>query len=311
MIRARCLRAGDTIGVAAPSSPVEADKLKTGVALIEARGYRVVVGEHVLATMAGNSYLAGTDVQRAADLNELFARPDIAAIFCARGGYGAARLWELLDWQTIDANPKIFVGYSDITSLHLALARTANLVTFHGKMVTTLADLDETSLRVFWRILEDPTPFGTLPADPAAMQTLVPGTVEGDLTGGCLTLLANACGSPYPPDFRGKIVLIEDVGEAVYRADRYLFQLRNAGILREAAGFVVGTLTRWQKEEAEPPKNTPEALWQDLLVPLGKPTLVGFPFGHEPNPLTLPLGVRARLDANERALTLLESATQA
>jgi muramoyltetrapeptide carboxypeptidase len=137
----------------------------------------------------------------------------------------------------------------------------------------------------------------------------VGGRAEGALAGGCLCLLAHACGSNFAPDFRGRIVLIEDVGEAVYRADRYLIQLRNAGLLQQAAGFVVGALTGWQKQEADPPRSTPDALWRDLLAPLGKPTITGFPFGHEANPLTLPLGVRVRLDADAKTLTLLESAT--
>ncbi|MCW3055291.1 MAG: hypothetical protein JWN14_4461, partial [Chthonomonadales bacterium] len=112
------------------------------------------------------------------------------------------------------------------------------------------------------------------------------------------------------PDFRDKIVLLEEVGEAVYRADRDLMQLKNAGLLDQAAGFVIGTITRWQKEESDPPVNTPHALWEDYFRDLGKPVITGFPFGHEKDPLTLPLGVRARLDADARTLTLLDSATE-
>lgn len=309
MRKPRTLKSGDTIGIVAPSSPIKEEGLRAGIAVLEARGYRVVVGEHILAKHVQNTYLAGTDVQRAADLNAMFARQDVDAIFCAGGGYGSMRLMDLLDWDTIRANPKPFVGYSDITSLHLALERKASLVTFHGKMVATLADMDETASHVFWRLLESPEPFGTLPADPDTLTTLVPGQAEGALAGGCLCLLAHACGSDFAPDFTDKIVLIEDVGEAIYRADRDLIQLRNAGLLDKAAGFVVGTITGWKRQEADPPLNSPDALWQDLLAPLGKPTIIGFPFGHEPNPLTLPLGVSARLDADARTLTLLEPAT--
>ena len=181
-------------------------------------------------------------------------------------------------------------------------------MTFHSPNATSLRNLDALSSDVFWRSLEQTEALGTLPANSDTLQTIVGGTAEGELAGGCICLLAHACGSRYPPDFAGKIVLLEDVGEAVYRVDRDLTQLRNAGAFDNAAGFVIGTITRWQQSEAEPPVNTPSALWQDFFARMGKPAIAGFPFGHEPNPLTLPLGVRAHLDATNRALTLLEAA---
>lgn len=309
MRRPRALKRGDTIGIVAPSSVVKQEELQHGIDVIEARGYRVVIGEHVLAKARHCDYLAGSDAERAADLNTMFARPDIDAIFCARGGTGAARLLPLLDREVIAANPKIFLGYSDITSLHLAVGQHFQQVTFHAKMACGLHEMSATADEVFWRLLEHAEPIGTLPADPETLKILVTGTVEGELAGGCLCILSHACGTPDAPDFRGKIVLIEDVGEPVYRADRCLTQLMNAGLLQQAVGFVVGSLTRWRTEETADSCNTPDALWQELLAPLGKPTITGFPFGHEPDPLSLPLGVRARLDADARTLTLLDAAT--
>ena len=132
----------------------------------------------------------------------------------------------------------------------------------------------------------------------------------GELTGGCLCLLAHACGSRYSPDFEDKIVLIEDVGEAVYRADRALWQLKNAGLLDNAAGFVVGTVTGWRKHEADPPQNDVETMFMEILGPLGKPTVIGYPFGHEPDPLLLPLGINVRIDATECRLTALDGAVE-
>jgi muramoyltetrapeptide carboxypeptidase len=309
MQRPRALRRGDAIGIVAPSGPIPSEELEKGVALLEARGYRVVVGENVLARHPLFDYLAGTDAQRASDLNAMLTRPDIQAVFCARGGYGAMRLFDRIAWEQIDPDPKIFLGYSDITSLHTALARRFHWVTFHGPMVGALSRLSAERAEVHWKLLESPEPFGLLPADPAAMTTVVGGSVEGELAGGCLCLLARACGSGFAPDFRGKIVLLEDVGEPVYRADRDLMQLKNAGLLDQAAGFVIGNITGWQKQEADPPNNTPQALWQEFFGETGKPVVTGFPFGHEADPLTLPLGVRARLDAGARTLTLLEPAT--
>ncbi len=307
MIKPRSLKPGDTIGVVAPSSPVPEADLARGVALLEARGYRVKLGEHVLANAPHCDYLAGTDAQRATDLNTMFADPDVDAVFCARGGYGSMRLFELLDWDTIVANPKVFTGYSDITSLHAALARFG-WVTFHATMVSSLWKLDPARLEGFWRQVESAEPGGLLPADPAAMQTIVPGEAEGELAGGNLCLLAQSCGSRFAPDFSGKIVLLEDVNDAVYHADRDLTQLLNAGHLRGAAGFVIGSLTGWEKHEADPPINTPVKLWGEFFSRLGKPAVSGFPFGHESNALAIPLGVRACLDAVGRSLTLLEGA---
>jgi muramoyltetrapeptide carboxypeptidase len=308
--RPPALQRGATIGVVAPSGPIPREDLEQGVALLEARGYRVVVGEHVLAGHPSCDYLSATDAQRAADLNTMLRRDDIQAILCARGGYGAMRLLDRIDWEAAAQRPKIFVGYSDITSLHTVLNQRCGWVTFHGPMIFALTKLKPEASDLFWKLLETPEALGTLPAAPEKLTTLVGGAVEGELAGGCLCLLARACGSPDSPDFRNKIVLIEDVGEAVYRADRDLMQLKNAGLLQQAAGFVIGTITRWRQEEADPPTNTPQALWEDYFGALGKPVLTDFPFGHEPDPLTLPLGVRARLDADARTLTLLEPATQ-
>jgi muramoyltetrapeptide carboxypeptidase len=304
------LRPGDTIGIPAPSSPVPKEELEKGIAVIQARGYKVVLGKHVYEKAPTNDFLAGTDADRAADLNDLLTREDIHAVFCARGGYGAMRLWDRLNWKEIARHPKIVCGYSDITSLHLGLEHWCSLITFYGPNAGSLPRLDTVSADCFWRMVEKPETFGVFPADSSKMQTLVGGKAEGELAGGCLSLLAHACGSACTPDLRGKIVLIEDVSEASYRVDRYLTQLQNAGLLQQAAGFVVGTVTGWRKHEEEPPKSTPEGVWKDVLAPLGVPTIINFPFGHEPNPLTLPLGVHARLDADARTLTLLEPALQ-
>ena len=307
MHKPHCLKPGNTIGVVAPSSPAPEADLAQGVALLEARGYRVKVGGHVLARTPHCDYLAGTDAQRAADLNAMFADSDVDAVFCARGGYGSMRLFDLLNWDAIAANPKLFVGYSDITSLHTALA-SFGWVTVHATMVSSLWKLNADTLARFWQVVESTAPLGLLPADPAAMQSIVPGVAKGELAGGNLCLLAQACGSRFAPNFDGKIVLLEDVNDAVYHADRDLTQLLNAGVLQQAAGFVIGTLTGWEKHEAEPPINTPGKLWTEFFGRLGKPTLSGFPFGHEPNALPMPLGVRASLDADARSLELLEAA---
>ena len=301
------LRPGDTIGICSPASPLPPQELADAVTMIEARGYRVKVSPHALDTHPDNSYLAGTDGHRAQDLNTLFADTSVRAIFAARGGYGCSRLLPLLDWETIRANPKLFIGYSDLTSLHCAFARHAGFPTVHGAMLLTLMKSDEFSRELFWKTLESREPLGVLPASPQTLNTICGGTAEGKLAGGCLTLLGHLCGTPYAPDFTDKIVLIEDVGEAVYRADRLLTQLKLCGLFDNAVGFVIGHITGWKGLEGDESRNDPETLWRDTFADLGKPTIFGFPFGHEPSPLPLPLGVRAKLDADAKTLTLLEA----
>ena len=160
------------------------------------------------------------------------------------------RLFDRLDYDILRDCAKIFTGYSDITSLHLALTQQPGYVTFYSPNVTSLPNLNALSQEMFWKLLESPALYGPLPAPPDGMQTLVPGSVEGELAGGCLCLLAHACGSRHTPDFKNKIVLIEDVNEAIYRADRDLMQLRNTGALNEAAGFILGTISHWHKERS-------------------------------------------------------------
>jgi muramoyltetrapeptide carboxypeptidase len=305
----KVLKPGDTIGIVSPASPVDQADLEKGIEQITARGYHVVLGPHVLDRLDHCDYLAGTDVDRAADINAMFADPSIDAVFCSRGGYGSLRLLDSIDWHLVGRSRKVFVGYSDITSLHLAAASAANLVTFHGPMIGAHARMSEEMREQFWRVLESDHPvlIEDLNRQP---KCLVEGAAVGELTGGCLCLLAHACGSRYAPNFDNKIVLLEDVGEAVYRADRALWQLKNAGLLDRAAGFVVGTVTGWRKQEADPPKNDVETMFREILGPLGKPTIMGFPFGHEPDPLLLPLGINVCLDSSESRLTALEGAVE-
>lgn len=294
-----------TIGVIAPSSGVRDVRLAAGIAELEGRGFRIVVGDHLYDQ---HGYLAGMDTGRGADMTSMFARRDVDAVFCARGGYGACRMLDYVDWEVVRANPKLFVGYSDLTTLHLALEKQAGLVTIHGPMVTTHGGrLSDTARNCFWRIVSQPVPFGTYNTEGAEVRTLVGGKAQGRLAGGCLALLSAACGTPEQPGFAGRLVVIEDVGERAYRVDRLLVQLLRAGLLAQAAGFVLGTVTDWDKDEPGVPAITLADVWRDLIVPLGKPAIVGFPFGHEPDPLTLPLGCLAELDADAGTLTVLEA----
>lgn len=296
---------GGCVGIVAPSSAVRTPQLADGIRCLTDRGFRVVLGEHVYDRWG---YLAGTDEARASDLTEMFARKDVSAVICARGGYGAARMVDGVDWDVVRANPKVFVGYSDITTLHLAMERRAGLMTFHGPMVTTLGSgIGEAAERLLWRLLSTPEPEIDLLNGSEIAKTLASGLAHGRLSGGCLSILCAALGTPEAPDFAGRIVLLEDTDEPLYRVDRLLTQLVRSGCVDEAAGFVIGTVTNWcQSHESSWLRL--DDLWLDILGPLGKPIVVGADFGHVDSPLTLPLGCSAALDADRRTLRLTEAA---
>lgn len=311
--RPRRLRAGDTVALIAPSSPIYRNHETPRDIIARARrklhevGLRTVVGEHAHDAYG---YLAGRDEDRAHDVMAAFADPDVAGIICLGGGYGSPRLLNLLDYDLIARNPKVFVGYSDITGLHCAIGRRADLVTFHGLMGWDLAAQPKTTAGArahdftwdsFVRAVMNAEPPGELPAQApwqsAPLHTVVPGTAVGPLTGGNLSLISATLGTPYELDTAGKIVLIEDVGEAPYRIDRMLTHLRLAGKLEAAAGFI---FAEWIDCEPEPgrPSLTLQQILADIVVPLGKPTVAGLAAGHGPGRLTLPLGAAVRLEAH-------------
>ncbi|NLC58469.1 MAG: LD-carboxypeptidase [Armatimonadetes bacterium] len=284
----------------APSSPVPPAKLAAGIATLERWGYRVVVAPHVLDR---RGHLAGRDEDRVADLREMFARPDIQGIFCARGGCGCIRLLPHLDFAALAQTPKVFVGYSDVTLLHTALNR-AGLVTFFGPMVSVelarpLPPVAEQCLR---SLVTEPAPLGLLADPERPAQAVVPGHAVGPLAGGTLSLLCQSLGTPWEFHAPGCLLFLEDVHEPLYRVDRMLTHLKLAGKLDAAAGFVIGRLHDADLD-AEPPLPL-SAVLADHLADLGKPVAIGLPVGHVPGTLTLPLGVRAELDVTPTSVTL-------
>lgn len=310
VVRPRALKSGDTLGVVAPSGPVNPEALEEGVARLRARGYCVKLGESVLAR---RGYLAGTDAQRAADFMAMWADPGVAGIICARGGYGAMRLLPHIDWSVARAQPKFFCGFSDITAFHAALEREAGLVTFHGPMVAAFGAAGTYNEAGLLAAMECTAPLGAIPWPFAGEElprpvAVVPGVAEGRLAGGNLSLVCALMGTPWEPDFRERIVLLEDVDEAPYRIDRLLMQLLLAGKLQGAAGILFGDSPSCaQIPEGRESLTLPEVL-HDLLAPLQIPVLYGFPCGHTGYRATLPLGVRVRLDAGAGTLTVLERA---
>ena len=335
------LRPGDTVAVVAPSGPVPRRTLARGVAELERMGLSVRLGANVLARHGRLAYLAGDDVGRGLDLLALWANPSVRAIFAARGGYGSARLADALTPSFLRRHPKIFCGFSDLTSVHAACAR-ARLVSFYGPMVAW--DLAHGAARApgaraakalasaagrnrsggydaasFAALLFGDGKVGarapgaagarSLVLAPPGCETLVPGRASGRLAGGCLSLLVADLGTGTAPETRGTILVLEDELEPPYRVDRMLTQLRRSGLLGGVRGIVLGDFP-----ECHPPAEagyTLRDVFQDRLGDLGVPVLYRFPCGHTARPnVTLPLGARVTLDATRRRLTIDENVTR-
>ncbi|TDD67960.1 LD-carboxypeptidase [Jiangella aurantiaca] len=298
LVRARRLVPGDRVAVVSPAGPVPKDRLDAGCAILRSWGLDVVVMPHVLSTHPSFEYLAGADADRAADLQEAWCDPSVAAVLCARGGYGVQRVVSLMDWAAmVHAEPKVLVGYSDITALHSAFARLLGVATVHGPMVGTEAFVTSASTASGLRsMLFSPSSLEARVLGAPSARTLVPGVASGVTVGGCLALLAAEIGTPTGlPSAAGGIVLLEDVGEKAYRLDGFLTHLLRSGWLDGVAGIALGS---WH--DCEPV----EELMLDRLGPLGVPIMTELGFGHGPSTITVPLGVPATLDADAGTLTL-------
>jgi muramoyltetrapeptide carboxypeptidase len=284
------LMPGDLIGVISPAGPVDPSGLMPDLDLLAARGYRIREAPHLYDQ---NGYLAGDDASRLSDIHAMFLDQKVAALFCARGGYGCLRLLQGMDYDLIRAHPKIVVGYSDITALLMALYRETGMVTFHGPMVRGLSTITEASLAGLFQVLSREEPLLLNPMQGAA---LVPGEAEGPLLGGNLSLICHLVGTPFLPSLEGAILFIEDCKEPLYRIDRMLTHLSLAGMLKGIAGLISGEFTDCG-DGAEI-----DRLLMDVASDLGIPLISGFPTGHGSNNLTLPVGMPVRLDT--RGMTL-------
>lgn len=298
-IRPQRLTVGDTVGVVALSSPLTMDQLPVKLQLLEELGLSVKLGETVGTT---GKYLAGTDDARLRDLHNMIQDPDVKAIFCLRGGYGAARIVDKIDYPLLTENPKIFWGFSDVTYFHTAFHEYSNIVTFHGPMLSSVGShqLSDLSKKMFQQLF---TPFEIqYDENISSLQTIVPGIAHGELIGGNLNRLVSTLGTKFEFDSKNKILLVEDIGEPLENIDGMLNQLRLARKLDETAGFVIGSFTNLGEGENEADV---WKLFEEYLKPLGKPVVAGFKIGHcEPN-IAIALGVEAILNANEKVLRIL------
>lgn len=295
MHKPAALRAGDLIGVVAPAGATEVAAVHAGVRWLEQAGYRVRIGESVFRR---EGFLAGTDSERAADLEAVFADRDVRAIFAARGGYGSGRLLPLFDVRVAHQQPKIFVGYSDLTFLLNHLVQQAALVTFHGPMVIGLPEQTEGAVRLLALLRGDRVGWNLL-----AEKIVQPGTAEGIIVGGCLSVVVATLRTRYEIETTDRLLFLEDVNEKPYRIDRMLTQLRQARKLDGVAGVMFGEMPGCVADPRE--EVAVGDVIREAFANAPYPVVSGLPTGHGHGAATVPLGIRARL-AGER-LTLLES----
>ena len=314
VIKPKRLVAGQTLGLIAPASNVwENEDIRYAMEIVESLGFRVKAGEYLYHR---KGYLAGEDAHRAKDINRMFADPGVHGIIALRGGYGTPRILPYLDYGTIAANPKVLMGYSDLTALLTAISVKTGLVTFHGPMANqefsayTLAQFKQVLVEAQPDvILAHPPPFEAVPGKVEhdnRLTRLVPGKARGALVGGNLSLLTKLMGTPYEPDFTGKILFLEEIGEEPYRIDGMLTHLWLTGKLNRVKGIAFGKFTDCEPEGSN--SLSIEHILTERCKELGVPAIRGLMIGHVADHATLPLGIEAELDVDEGTLKLLEAA---
>jgi len=306
------LKPGDTVALVNPAGATfHSVDVEVARETLDALGLKVKLGDYVLGR---RGYFAGTDDERARDLNAQFADSAVKGIFTVRGGWGSSRLLPLIDFGLIRENPKVLMGYSDISVLLLAIHAQTGLVTFHGPV--GISSWNSYTVQFVRQILFDaraatmtnPREIGdNLAQVEDRVQVITPGTARGKLLGGNLTVISAIIGSPYVPDWRGAILFLEDTDEGIYRIDRMLTQLKLAGVLSQISGFVFGKCTKCGPGESYGSLTLEEVL-NDHIRPLGIPAWFGAMIGHIPKVFTLPVGVQAEIDATAGAIRLLEPA---
>lgn len=310
-IKPNRLRKGDTIGLIAPAGFLSEEEVEDAIKNLETLGYKVVKGKNLLQR---SGYLAGSDKQRAEDVNEMFADKNIHGIFCARGGYGCARLLHLLDYQTIKNNPKVIIGYSDVTSLLYGIFSQTGLICFHGPVGTST--FNEFSVQNFFATVMNPeTSYNFYNAEPEKekgeqnIYTIRSGKAAGKLVGGNLSIVASMVGTKYDVDTKDSIIFLEEIREEPYRVDRMLTQMIQAGKFGNASAVMLGIFTRCEAKEDSGGTSSSFSLSEvliDRLYDLGIPVIYGMSFGHVMNKFTIPFGCNAALDVDNQTFKLLE-----
>jgi len=297
---------GDTIGLISPASPENTKAIKNAILFLKNQGFNVVEGKHLYDKWG---YLAGTDIDRATDVMEMFENDDVDMILCIRGGYGSSRILPYLDFDVIKKHPKIFAGFSDITVFLNSFYEKCGLTTFHSPMGTSNLEDIETFKSFMYTFMEGYKPY--IIKNPSEFKTLciTSGMAEGNLIGGNLGLICNSLGTPYETNMRDKILFIEEVGEAPYRVDRILTQLLLAKKLQQCKGIILGQFKDCDLPHYER-SLTLEEVFQDRLYNLDIPMFSGFCSGHDYPKLTLPIGARVKMDAENGTINVMEAVVE-
>jgi len=314
LLKAQALKPNDLIGVIAPSTAVsDPDDIRKAKETLDYFGLRMKLGNHILK---GNGYKSRTIDERLSDLHNMFSDPEVKGVFCIRGGYGSPQLLDKIDYELIAKNPKVFLGYSDITAMHLAIHKYSGLVTFHGPVL--LSTFSNYTIEYFKKALFQTEPVGITSnakdknvfREVFPIRTIFSGKAKGKLIGGNLSLICSTLGTKYEIDTKDKIFFIEDVGEEPYRIDRMLTQLRLSGKLADASGIVIGYCKGCDYEGLQTSRIWDYSLGEvldNIIAPVEKPAIYGLTIGHTTNQLTLPMGVEAELDADSQTLNIIEA----
>jgi muramoyltetrapeptide carboxypeptidase len=308
IIKPEKLKQGDVIGIISPSSPVsDREKLDAGVRYFEKMGYRVRVGNNV---MKERGYLAGTDEERVEDIHNMFLNDEVKLIICLRGGYGASRLLDKIDYCIIKNNPKIFCGYSDITVLQNAFFHKTGLVTFAGPMagVDFYKDISDFTAENFWKSVTSSELIKVNFPCGERLSSYRSGIAEGRLIGGNLSMFSSLIGTEYLPEPEGKILFLEEVGEVPYRIDRMLNQLRLSGFLGKIKGVILGSFIDCMESDPQRKSLNLEEVMEDYFIKnFHAPVLYNLKHGHINDNLTIPIGVNVRINGTNCSIDFLES----
>lgn len=301
------LKKGDTIGLVAPGSPFSPEVFEKAVRQLTELGFKIKFADNLQSEYG---YVAGKDEERIADLHQMFADSEVQGIWCIRGGYGTTRLLPHLDYDLIRANPKLLIGYSDITALLNAIYQRTRLPGLHGPVAaSTMTEYTSAKLRQIVFESKDEIsidPYKSEREEEAYVpEVIIPGSCEGELIGGNISLLAAMAGTDFGIDATGKLLFMEDVGEKPYRLDRMLTQLRQSANLDKAAGIIIGVCIDCEADEGDF-SLTMKEMFRDRLGDLGIPVYYGFSFGHIDNMCTIPIGINAHFDTQNARLKLKE-----
>lgn len=311
LIKPAKLKTGDVIGIISPaSSSQDPKKIENGVQYLEKNGYRVEIGKNVGKT---NGYLAGTDQERADDLNLMFKNKNIKAIICLRGGYGASRILDKINYKIIRNNPKIFVGFSEITALQMAILQKAGLITFAGPMLAPdFADNVSTyTEEFFWRIITSNKKMGRLKyPDNGKLTAITKGSSSGRILGGNLSVFAALIGTVYLPSMKEKILMLEDINELPYKIDRILNQMKMLKVFKQVRGVILGRFVGCYEHDPMKKTLTLGEVMEDYLSHLKIPVLYAFPHGHIKDKVTVPLGLKVKINSTKGFIDYAESAVK-